>query len=429
MIETDLEKTNNLEEIEKILEYREESGEFDGEMLDVTRAYLYSIARYPMLNNEENNSLLREYQINHDPRIKNKIVEANLRLVVYVVSKHGYFNTSHEFIDLIQEGNIGLMNAVDKFDFNRKGKFSTCAYYWIRAQVLDAMNNRGNGIKIPVHLRRYKRKYQLYVDSYQKKHGHMPSEEEIKNKLDLTDKMYKNLMHFITNVDNIKSLNEEYDNNSDKEITFMDMVVDKKKDGTTSFLDRTSDLGLLKNLKSGLDGAEYYILYYYSLIENGYNLDELGEFLTITREAVRRNKERALSKAKFIIDKNRELIDSAPLEELLPENFHEIAILAYMKAQLTELEYFIFYHIWSVKGDIESLFAPSSAKVALEIYEDIFNKYERILTDESAFKEVVKSVAGDRFIKKIFKINVDPIEAQIGYKLLEEKAKVKKLTA
>ena len=130
--------------------------EFDSDYIDINftqtdfvKQYLEEINRYNLLSKEEEQDLFVKYK-NGDEIARNIITESNLRLVVSVAKR--FLNRGLDFLDLIQEGNIGLMKAIDKFEIDKDYKFSTYATYWIRQTISRAVSDKGRGIRIPVHM-------------------------------------------------------------------------------------------------------------------------------------------------------------------------------------------------------------------------------------------------------------------------------------
>lgn len=116
---------------------------------DMVQQYLNEIGRYPLLTKEEEQELAILIE-QGDPNASRRFVEANLRLVVSIAKKHQGAGLS--LIDLIQEGNLGLMHAVEKFEWKRDLKFSTYATWWIRQYVTRSIANKGRTIRLPVHV-------------------------------------------------------------------------------------------------------------------------------------------------------------------------------------------------------------------------------------------------------------------------------------
>ena len=140
-LEKEMEQLMSTEEIEKL----QESFAID----DPVRMYLKEIGRVPLLSADDEREFATAMK-NGDENAKNKIVEANLRLVVSIAKKH--VGKGMAFLDLIQEGNLGLMKAVEKFDSEKGYKFSTYATWWIRQAITRAIADQARTVRIPVHM-------------------------------------------------------------------------------------------------------------------------------------------------------------------------------------------------------------------------------------------------------------------------------------
>lgn len=130
----------------------------DVDMSDSVKLYLKEIIKYSLLTREEEVVLFNKYKQTKDESIKNKIINANLRLVVSIAKKYIGITTL-SFLDLIQEGNIGLLIAIEKFDTEYNTKFSTYATYWIKQKILRALVDYGSTIRIPVHINEQLNRY------------------------------------------------------------------------------------------------------------------------------------------------------------------------------------------------------------------------------------------------------------------------------
>lgn len=141
----------------RVLRVEEEPALSDEELLgsnsakvnDPVRMYLKEIGVVPLLTNEEEQELALAVEAG-DPEAKQRLAEANLRLVVSIAKR--YVGRGMQFLDLIQEGNMGLMKAVDKFDYSKGFKFSTYATWWIRQAITRAIADQARTIRIPVHM-------------------------------------------------------------------------------------------------------------------------------------------------------------------------------------------------------------------------------------------------------------------------------------
>ncbi|GAI16840.1 unnamed protein product, partial [marine sediment metagenome] len=153
----------------------------DAERLpDSVSMYLGEIARFPLLNAEEEKLLGR--QIKHGSKseaqeARRRLIEANLRLVVSIAKN--YISRGLSLMDLIQEGNIGLIRTVDKFDYQRGYKFSNYATWWIRQGITRAIADKGRTIRIPVHIVEVIRRLSTITHSLAQEYGREPTEKEL----------------------------------------------------------------------------------------------------------------------------------------------------------------------------------------------------------------------------------------------------------
>ena len=151
-------------------------------MDDPVRVYLKEIGRVPLLSTEEEQVLAMRIA-DDDPDAKKRLAEANLRLVVSIAKR--YVGRNLSFLDLIQEGNIGLMKAVEKFDASKGYKFSTYATWWIRQAITRAIGDKGRTIRIPIHMGDLINKYQKAIKEYEEIYGKKPTDEYVAEKLGL----------------------------------------------------------------------------------------------------------------------------------------------------------------------------------------------------------------------------------------------------
>ena len=151
---------------------------------DPVKIYLKEIGRVPLLTPEEEKELARRLAENpNDQAAKNRLSEANLRLVVSIAKK--YVGRGMQFLDLIQEGNMGLLKAVDKFDYTKGFKFSTYATWWIRQSITRAIADQARTIRIPVHMVETITRVKKASSQLLHLNGKDPTEEEIADYLDM----------------------------------------------------------------------------------------------------------------------------------------------------------------------------------------------------------------------------------------------------
>ena len=158
---------------------------------DPVRAYLKEIGRIPLLSSDEELELARRI-VNGDDRAKKRLSEANLRLVVSIAKR--YLGRGMQFLDLIQEGNLGLIKAVDKFDYTKGFKFSTYATWWIRQAITRAIADQARTIRIPVHMVETINKVRKVSGQILHENGHEASAEELAEKLDMPVEKVREIM-------------------------------------------------------------------------------------------------------------------------------------------------------------------------------------------------------------------------------------------
>lgn len=141
------------------------------------RTYIEEIGKFPLLTVEEEKRLFIEYNNTHSEEIKKEIANRNLRLVVHIAKK--YYNENHMFLDLVQEGNIGLLIAIDKYDVNMGAKFSTYASFWIRQSIERNLINKYNDIRKPVGLTGNQRIIHRVIREFYQHNGYEPSNEQL----------------------------------------------------------------------------------------------------------------------------------------------------------------------------------------------------------------------------------------------------------
>ena len=184
-IENDVEKFGAGENMERILE--QEGLAID----DPVRMYLKEIGRVPLLDAEEEKELAHRMG-DGDEEAKNKLVEANLRLVVSIAKR--YVGRGMFFLDLIQEGNLGLMKAVDKFDYRKGYKFSTYATWWIRQAITRAIADQARTIRIPVHMVETSHKVSRYSRQMLQELGREATADEIGAKMGMSADKVREIM-------------------------------------------------------------------------------------------------------------------------------------------------------------------------------------------------------------------------------------------
>lgn len=162
---------------------------------DILQDYLKEISRYKLLPSDQERELGKLIKEQKDNKAVKKLVQANLRLVVSIAKK--YTGRGVLFMDLLQEGSIGLMRAAEKFDYSKNFKFSTYATWWIKQAITRAIANNSKTIRIPVHMTDKIKKYKYAMSLLSDKFNRTPTDEEICNFMDIDTKQLIKIKHSI----------------------------------------------------------------------------------------------------------------------------------------------------------------------------------------------------------------------------------------
>ena len=283
-IEQDVEKFGAGENMERIL--AQEGLAID----DPVRLYLKEIGKVPLLTNEREKDLA-ERMMAGDETAKNELVEANLRLVVSIAKR--YVGRGMFFLDLIQEGNLGLMKAVDKFDYTKGYKFSTYATWWIRQAITRAIADQARTIRIPVHMVETIHKVSRYSRQMLQELGREATAEEIGEKMGMSAEKVREIMKIAQDPVSLETpIGEEEDSH------LGDFIPD---DDTPSPAEATSTNILREELEKQLHTLtpreEHVIKLRFGLYDGRTRtLEEVGKEFDITRERIRQIEAKALRK-------------------------------------------------------------------------------------------------------------------------------------
>ena len=255
---------------------------------DPVKIYLKEIGRVPLLSPDEETELAKR-MAEGDSYAKKRLSEANLRLVVSIAKK--YVGRGMQFLDLIQEGNLGLLKAVEKFDYTKGFKFSTYATWWIRQAITRAIADQARTIRIPVHMVETITKVKKVSSQLLHETGHDPSAEEIADKLEMPAERVREIMR-IAQVSLETPIGEEEDSH------LGDFIPD---DDAPAPADAASLMLLKEQLNevlSTLTDREAKVLRLRFGLEDGRSrtLEEVGKEFDVTRERIRQIEAKALRK-------------------------------------------------------------------------------------------------------------------------------------
>ncbi len=279
-----------------------EEREYSGSSKESLYLYFDEIRKEKVLTEQEEKKLIYKAK-RGDENSRTKLIKANLKLVVKIAKN--YENFGIPLVDLIEEGNIGLMRAIDKFSLKKGFRFSTYATWWIRQSIYRAIANQKNIIRIPIHILDIYHKYLKFIDRELKITGNYPNKEKILNKLKIDEQKLNEILNIIKAP---KSLDLEYEGD-DNEKTLKDTIEDKsfsKPDDDFIEKDKKEKIiGILDKLKP--KEQQVIILRYGLDNKKPFTLEEVGKKLKLTRERIRQIEEVALKKLKVVL-KNRENI-------------------------------------------------------------------------------------------------------------------------
>ncbi|WP_347114306.1 RNA polymerase sigma factor RpoD [Streptococcus thermophilus] len=257
---------------------------------DPVRMYLKEIGVVPLLSNKEEKKLAIAVE-NGDLEAKQRLAEANLRLVVSIAKR--YVGRGMQFLDLIQEGNMGLMKAVDKFDYSKGFKFSTYATWWIRQAITRAIADQARTIRIPVHMVETINKLVREQRNLLQELGQDPTPEQIAERMDMTPDKVREILKIAQEPVSLETpIGEEDDSHLGDFIE--DEVIENPVDYTTRVVLREQ----LDEVLDTLTDREENVLRLRFGLDDGKmrTLEDVGKVFNVTRERIRQIEAKALRK-------------------------------------------------------------------------------------------------------------------------------------
>ncbi len=266
---------------------------------DPVKVYLREIGRVPLLSSEEEIELAVKI-VNGDEKAKQRLTEANLRLVVSIAKK--YVGRGMYFLDLIQEGNVGLIKAVDKFDHTKGFKFSTYATWWIRQAITRAIADQARTIRIPVHMVETINRLKKIQSQLLHENGYEPSEELIAEKMDLPVERVREIMRVAQ-----EPVSMETPIGPEEDSRLMDFIRDEEALAPDDAALKTITNEDINSVLKTLTPREEAVIRLRFGLKDGrcHTLEEVGIEFNVTRERIRQIEAKALRKLRHPVRSNK----------------------------------------------------------------------------------------------------------------------------
>lgn len=268
--------------------------------LNLISLYLSDIQKFHLLSKEEEYELLKKIREENDEQARQLLILSNLRLVISTAKKS--LGNGLPLIDLISEGNIGLIKAINKFDYKKGHRFSTYAVWWIKQSIKKAIINTGRDIRIPSYKYEQLAKVNKVITDYATEYGKSPSTAYIAQEVDLKE---SKVILLLNEFQEVISLNETIGDN-----IYLEDIIGKNDDVEEKIIKEDQLSEMRELLDNTLAEREKEILELrYGLYNNRiHTLKEIGSILNITRERVRQIEKKAIIKLKNHFKEYKEIL-------------------------------------------------------------------------------------------------------------------------
>lgn len=258
--------------------------------MEPIKTYLKEIEKIPLLTAEEEVKLTKLAK-KGDAKAEKRMIQSNLRLVISIAKKYSYFGVP--LLDLIEEGNLGLMKAVKKFNPNKGFRFSTYAAWWIKQYILRAVANQGKTVRVPVYMMEQTSKWRKVIERLSQKFGRKPTTAEIAKAMRISVKKARELERVMMQPTSLEAPVGQDDSG-----TVMDLIEDTKATSATDELSNFLRTEKIVNLFKKMNKREQKILNMRFGLKDDvpHTLEEVADKCKITRERVRQIEEATLRK-------------------------------------------------------------------------------------------------------------------------------------
>lgn len=268
---------------------------------DSVKIYLQQIGKVPLLSSDEELKIAKRIYENKDEKARTELINANLRLVVSIAKK--YIGRGLSFLDLIQEGNMGLIKATEKFDYTKGYKFSTYATWWIQQSITRAIADKARIIRLPIHLIESINRIKKITMDLTVELGRIPIKQEIADKMGISVSKLTSIIKSTQSTISIDTPTGQKDDSN----KIIDYIVDESTVAPDSIVSKESMLDDIKSMLDQLSQKERDVLILRFGLNNDGNkktLDEIGSIYGVSRERIRQIENRAISKLKKLCKNN-----------------------------------------------------------------------------------------------------------------------------
>lgn len=267
--------------------------------------YLIEIGQYPLLNQEQELELGRRIKEEGDEDAREQLINSNLRLVVYIAKQ--YKNNYVGIEDLVAEGNLGLIAAVDKYDYTYGYRFSTCATPWIKQAILKALTDKGRPIRLPAHIYQQITQIKKFIEIFVAKNSREPTRAEIAKALGIDEEKVDSLFQWKQD-----TISMDMPLGDEEKNTIADTIADPNDILPTKYVERQLMSEFIQKMIAKLPVRTQIIMKMrYGLgndkdpedWKNEHTLEEIGAYLGITRERVRQIEKETIQNLKLEYNK------------------------------------------------------------------------------------------------------------------------------